>query len=230
MQPVKRRIGFDDVDEANEEIAALLALLCDLHTQLNAAGVPPDGTLSERVQAALARMQTAERVIREIYDGQHGSIPHPSKVWKPGIWLVKPVDAYQGHAEWLMDEAALARMQKAERELDDLLHDVGVLSNAGIFVGGDDAEALRSDETTELLIILQAARDTQNDLRYQKRFHADAAQWWKAAAKRWRESYHALDIQYAHRELERDCWKTAAKAFRRRWREACAELEGEARS
>lgn len=60
MQPVKRRIGFDDVDEANEEIAALLAVLADLHTRLNAAGVPPDGTLSERVQALLKRLRRLE--------------------------------------------------------------------------------------------------------------------------------------------------------------------------
>lgn len=61
MQPVKRRIGFDDVDEANEEIAALLAVLADLHTRLNAADVPSDGTLNERLQVALERLATAER-------------------------------------------------------------------------------------------------------------------------------------------------------------------------
>lgn len=65
---VKRVVSFDD---AETDVAALLALLCDLHTQLNAAGVPPDGTLSERMKLALERTEQAwlaARIFEKAFD------------------------------------------------------------------------------------------------------------------------------------------------------------------
>lgn len=123
----------DELATAQDERDALMKLTVNLHEMLSEAGVPPNGTLSERIKLAFERTEQA--------------------------WL----------AARLFEKAF------------------------------DEAEA-------------------------ERRAAAAAARRWKAAAKRWRESYHALDIQYAHRELERNNWKLSAKRFRRRWRDACAEL------
>lgn len=57
------------------------------------------------------RIMELEQQITDLWNGKHGCIPHPTDVYKPGIWLIKKVDEYQGHMEWLMSEDELQALK-----------------------------------------------------------------------------------------------------------------------
>lgn len=69
---------------------------------MDAIGVATDAM--KEIMDLRGKLNEANRVIKEIYEGKYGVIPHPASFYMPGIWLIKKIDDYQDHAERLMSE------------------------------------------------------------------------------------------------------------------------------
>lgn len=69
---------------------------------------------------------------------------------------------------------------KAENDLDDLQHDVGVFAECGLFMSGSDKESLRSDDSIPLLETLELMKDRFNTVSFRR--------------ARWRERAERADV------------------------------------
>lgn len=86
-----------------------------------------DTALAECARLA-AKVADQDRIIKEIYAGDHGIIPHPSDLYMPGIWLIKKIDANQGHAERLMSEDDFTALKAENTNLRARMAAIAALS------------------------------------------------------------------------------------------------------
>lgn len=71
------------------------------------------------------------------------------------------------HAEALEKErdALKAENVRLSNQVDDMQHDIGVLSSCGMYLFKDDLESLRTDALADVVVILQNARGEIHELR-----------------------------------------------------------------
>lgn len=73
-----------------------------------AKSTPTETSELASLRADNARMKAQ---ITAMWRGDYGMVNHPADFYKPGIWLIKKIGDYEGHAEHLMSEEQLQQLK-----------------------------------------------------------------------------------------------------------------------
>lgn len=110
---VNNKQQWDNPAETLDKVIGILTGLPITETfGMDAIGVAIDA-MSE-IMELRRKLNEANRAIRDLTEGKHGTISHPAQIYKSGIWLIKSIDNYQDSSEWLMSEADFRRISEDE--------------------------------------------------------------------------------------------------------------------